>query len=116
MTNLYNTTYWALVNKGQSEEETRKKLIGKKQKDENDMLYGLGINYNNEPIIFKRGLVLFRVAKKTSIKDIKYSVDKLMYEGDDLIIQTLIENESVVVCHENIIKADFWNKDIVNFD
>lgn len=114
--NLYDTTYWALVKKGQMEEDTRKQLIGKLQKDKNDILHEMGINYNNEPLIFKRGLVLFRIAKKALIKDIKYSIDKLIYEGDDLIIQTLKENDSVVVCHENIIKADFWNKDIVNFD
>ncbi|KAJ4292825.1 tRNA-His guanylyltransferase [Kalmusia sp. IMI 367209] len=60
--NLYNTTFWALVQQGGLENRTaEKELSGTVSADKNEILFSrFGINYNNEPEIFKKGSVLYR--------------------------------------------------------
>ncbi|KAK2721897.1 hypothetical protein QYM36_002461 [Artemia franciscana] len=60
--NLYNTTFWNLVLKGgitnqQAEERLCKTVSG----DKNEILFSqFGINYNNEPEMFRKGTVVYR--------------------------------------------------------
>jgi len=61
--NLYNTTFWAMVQKGgysarDAENELKGSVsVGKR----NEILWArYGINYNNEPEMFKKGSVVFR--------------------------------------------------------
>ncbi|KAL5417743.1 hypothetical protein PMIN06_005481 [Paraphaeosphaeria minitans] len=60
--NLYNTTFWALVQQGGLENRVaEKELSGTVSGDKNEILFKrFGINYNNEPEIFKKGSVLYR--------------------------------------------------------
>jgi len=60
--NLYNTSFWALVQKGGMEHRAaEQELSGTVSADKNEILFSrFGINYNNEPDIFKKGSVLYR--------------------------------------------------------
>lgn len=60
--NLYNTTFWTLVEKGElSPKEAENSLIGTLSQDKNEILFSrFGINYNNEPEIFKKGTIIVR--------------------------------------------------------
>lgn len=60
--NLYNTTFWALVQQGGiSNDEAHKKLMKTFSKDKNEILHSqFNINYNNLPDIYKKGTTLFR--------------------------------------------------------
>ncbi|PPQ95442.1 hypothetical protein CVT26_008461 [Gymnopilus dilepis] len=60
--NLYNTTFWALVQDGgQSTTEAHATLRGTFSKDKNEILYSrFGINYNRIDARFRKGSVLFR--------------------------------------------------------
>lgn len=58
--NLYNTTFWALVLKGGlTPDEAETKLQRSLSADKNEILFSeFGINYNNEPEIYKKGSIL----------------------------------------------------------
>lgn len=79
--NLYNTTFWTLIQKGGMDaKEAEKRLAvscyttqrkrqclrteylkGTLSADKNEILYSqFGSNYNNEPGMFKKGSVVFR--------------------------------------------------------
>jgi len=64
--NLYNTTFWALVqNGGLSTTDAHKTLKGTFSKDKHSILFDqFGMNYNKEPEICKRGSILIRVFNK----------------------------------------------------
>ncbi|CAI8508566.1 unnamed protein product [Hanseniaspora opuntiae] len=58
--NLYNTAFWGLILKcGMSNREAQEKLSGTLSKDKNEILFKeCGINYNDEPEIFKKGSLI----------------------------------------------------------
>lgn len=60
--NLYNTTFWALVQQGGMDaRDAEQRLSGTVSSDKNEILFKeFGINYNNEPECFKKGSVLYR--------------------------------------------------------
>jgi tRNA(His) guanylyltransferase len=60
--NLYNTTFWALVQRGgMTGRAAEEALRGTVAKDKNEILWSrFSINYNNEPEMFKKGSVVFR--------------------------------------------------------
>jgi tRNA(His) guanylyltransferase len=59
--NLYNTTFWALVKSGLSEQQAHVRLKGTTSADKNNILFEeFGINYNNEGSMYKKGTVLLR--------------------------------------------------------
>lgn len=60
--NLYNTTFWTLVEKGGlTPKEAENRLIGTISSDKNELLFlEFGINYNNEPEVFRKGTILVR--------------------------------------------------------
>ncbi|KAJ0181924.1 hypothetical protein K1T71_002646 [Dendrolimus kikuchii] len=88
--NLYNTTFWNLVLKGNlSPVQAEKRLCGTVSSDKNEILFQeFNINYNNEPEIFKRGTLLIR--KQIEIDDTSRSV--------------------VVAVHDDMLKEKFWKK------
>ena len=61
--NLYNTTFWALVDKGGlSATEAEERLKGTVARDKNEILFSrFGTNYNNEEEMFRKGSVLYRM-------------------------------------------------------
>lgn len=60
--NLYNTTFWNMVLKGgMSNTEAEHALKGTVSADKNEILFSkFGINYNNEPLIYRKGTVVYR--------------------------------------------------------
>uniref|UniRef100_A0A182KDK5 Probable tRNA(His) guanylyltransferase n=1 Tax=Anopheles christyi TaxID=43041 RepID=A0A182KDK5_9DIPT len=57
--NLYNTTFWNLVASGLSNADAEKRLQGTLASDKNEILFTqFGINYNNEPLIYRKGTIL----------------------------------------------------------
>lgn len=90
--NLYNTTFWALVLKGcLSNTEAEARLSGTLSSDKNEILFKeFNTNYNNEPLIYKKGTILVR-------KKVKHPVSK--------------KHKIVVIpLHEDLIQDDFWTR------
>lgn len=59
--NLYNTSFWGLVKTGMLGREAENALLGTLASDKNEILFSrCGINYNDEPDIFKKGTVIVR--------------------------------------------------------
>jgi tRNA(His) guanylyltransferase len=60
--NLYNTTFWSMVLKGGMEaREAEEALKGTVSGDKNEILFSrFGINYNNEPEMYRKGTVMYR--------------------------------------------------------
>lgn len=88
--NLYNTTFWALVLKGGlTNSQAENRLCGSFSSDKNEILFKeFGINYNNEPAIFKKGTILLK-------KKIKHPTHQKM-------------RQVIVPLHEDLIKDKFW--------
>lgn len=65
--NLYNTTFWALVQQGGMDpRDAEQRLSGTVSSDKNEILFkDFGLNYNNEPEIFKKGTLLYRDVSQT---------------------------------------------------
>ncbi|KAF8607389.1 tRNAHis guanylyltransferase [Ceratobasidium sp. AG-I] len=65
--NLYNTTFWALVQQGgMSAREAETRLKGTLSKDKHEILFtNYNINYNALPDRFKKGSILIREAANT---------------------------------------------------
>eukprot|EP00761_Pharyngomonas_kirbyi_P001694 gb/GECH01001698.1/.p1 GENE.gb/GECH01001698.1/~~gb/GECH01001698.1/.p1 ORF type:complete len:256 (+),score=50.71 gb/GECH01001698.1/:1-768(+) len=96
--NLYNTTFWTLVNQGNlSNIEAEERLKGTVSSDKNEILFSeFGINYNDEDPMFKKGSVLLcrRVPIEQQRKD-----------------KTVIKNKQrIVVLHQDIISDSFWRE------
>ncbi|XP_059060665.1 probable tRNA(His) guanylyltransferase [Achroia grisella] len=90
--NLYNTTFWNLVLKGNmSPTQAEKRLCGTVSADKNEILYNeFEINYNNEPEIYKRGTILLR---------------KVINNEDNKKSSTVI-----VDIHDDMLKEKFWKE------
>lgn len=60
--NLYNTTFWTLIQKGGMDATAaEQRLSGTVSADKNEILFKeFGINYNNEDELYKKGSVVFR--------------------------------------------------------
>ena len=119
--NLYNTTFWALVQQGgMSPTAAEEQLKGTVSSDKNEILWSqFGINYNNEPDMFKKGSVVFRdyVLESAAIErdadkvedgeeatGVAMSMSKTQAEK----IRKLRQRAKVVTGHVDIIKDEFW--------
>lgn len=60
--NLYNTTFWTLVQQGkQTPKQAEETLCGTLAKDKHEILFKqFQINYNNEPEMYKKGTIFVR--------------------------------------------------------
>ncbi|KAI1631612.1 putative tRNAHis guanylyltransferase [Biscogniauxia mediterranea] len=117
--NLYNTTFWSLIQLGGMDgKEAEKFLAGSLAADKNEILFSrFNINYNNEPEIFKKGSVVFRDYElvEPGNHDVAKAADDTAEPPQKS--RTQAENEKkrrakarVVVDHLDIIKDDFWGK------
>ncbi|KAJ1327570.1 tRNA(His) guanylyltransferase [Microdochium nivale] len=117
--NLYNTTFWSLIQQGGMEaKEAEKFLAGTLAKDKHEILFSrFQINYNNEPEALKKGSVLFRdyeLVEPGSQPTNHPDTDS----GEPLQqSKTQAENDKkrrakakVVVEHLDIIKDEFWDR------
>ncbi|KAJ2825330.1 tRNA-histidine guanylyltransferase 1-like [Coemansia erecta] len=97
--NMYNTCFWTLVTQGgMSNKDAEKRLCGTLSADKNELLFSqFGINYNDEPDIFKRGSVLIRGSEMVDVID-RNGVASKRAKG---VVLTL---------HCDIIKEKFWKE------
>ncbi|KAG5366722.1 tRNA(His) guanylyltransferase [Yarrowia sp. B02] len=60
--NLYNTTFWTLVQQGNmTTQEAEQRLSKTLSKDKHELLFSeFGLNYNNEPDVFKKGTTIVK--------------------------------------------------------
>lgn len=79
--NLYNTVFWQLVQKcALTTQEAEKKLCGTFSNDKQEILFSeCGINYNDEPEMFKKGSMITRKGEILHIDIIK-KIDEI-FEG-----------------------------------
>lgn len=110
--NLYNTTFWNMVLQGgMSQTDAELELKGTVSSDKNEILFKrFGINYNNEPLVFRKGSVVYR----------KYDLKEGSGEGGagkqaDPTSRSQMEKErkrkmkaEVVVEHLDLIGDAFW--------
>jgi tRNA(His) guanylyltransferase len=117
--NLYNTTFWALVQLGgMGNQEAEKALAGTLAADKNEILFSrFGINYNKEPEIFKKGSVILRDYEL--VEPQSQSVSEAMDSLGEPIKQSKTQAEKdkksrakarILVEHIDIIKDDFWDR------
>lgn len=122
--NLYNTTFWALVQHGgMTAREAETRLKGTLSKDKHEILFSsYNINYNTLPERFKKGSVLIREIADSAPLNIPTA------ECDDLSVNPASAGEVeptepkrvgkrekkrapptvVRIVHVDIIKDEFW--------
>ncbi|MCJ1322904.1 tRNA-His guanylyltransferase [Xylographa vitiligo] len=117
--NLYNTTFWALVSKGgltptRAEEE----LKGTVAADKNEILFTkYGINYNEEPEIFRKGSFVYRDFDVLDTPSKRDGLDECRPVLSGPASKTQQERERrkgaktiILVEHLDLIKDDFWHR------
>lgn len=129
--NLYNTTFWSLVKRGgQQQRDAEEFLKGTISSDKNEILFSrFGINYNNEPEIYRKGSCVYReydvglseqghpeAAADTSTPSVAVSetqssaVPETMSKTQQEKLRKAKAKAQVVVDHVDIIKDDFWSQ------
>jgi len=120
--NLYNTTFWALVQKGgMSHTQAEEFLKGTVSADKNEILWSrFGINYNNEPDMFRKGSVIYREYALETTATIGEPEDEERDEAWRGIEQApmsktqaekmrkIRQKAKVVTRHVDIIRDEFW--------
>ncbi|MCJ1236321.1 tRNA-His guanylyltransferase [Varicellaria rhodocarpa] len=117
--NLYNTTFWAMVQKGgMGTTEAEAELKGTISGDKNEILFSrFGINYNNEESIFKKGSVVYRNCRgDQQSAGVTYLENSGEVDGKgSCLSKTRKEKEqkrrakaAIVIEHVDIIKDEFW--------
>lgn len=113
--NLYNTTFWNMVLKGgMSATDAEQALKGTVSSDKNEILFSqFGINYNNEPQIYRKGTVIYR-SYQPQVNGNGDNGAAAFKPGEDMS-KTQQEKErkrkqkaSIVVEHVDIIGDTFW--------
>lgn len=121
--NLFNTTFWALVQQGgKSTQEAEQILKGTLSKDKHDILFSqFGINYNNESEIFRKGSLLTKAHQLTCIQQYdkvsnvicsglppgQATFDKTgtLQKGDKIHDGKVA---TIVAVHDDIMGDEFW--------
>ncbi|KIW53656.1 hypothetical protein, variant [Exophiala xenobiotica] len=119
--NLYNTTFWALVqNGGMSHTEAEEFLKGTVSGDKNEILWSrFGINYNNEPEMCRKGSVIYRdyaLETTATIGEPKGDEGDEVWRGIEQPgsktqaekMRKIRQKARVVTRHVDIIRDEFW--------
>lgn len=131
--NLYNTTFWALVQQGgMTHTQAEEHLKGTVAADKNEILFSrFGVNYNNEPEMYRKGSVVYREYALEPVPAAKREGDGVepiqegMRGNDDDRENEMDASSSlsktqeekmrkarrkaqVVVSHVDIIRDEFW--------
>eukprot|EP00033_Pygsuia_biforma_P001729 GCRY01001936.1.p1 GENE.GCRY01001936.1~~GCRY01001936.1.p1 ORF type:complete len:259 (+),score=18.90 GCRY01001936.1:169-945(+) len=98
--NLYNTCFWALVQKKNlSCKEAEAQLKGTLSDYKNELLFSeFGINYNNEQPRHRKGSFLFRTTEKVPVLDKRTNST------------TLKQKKVIQEVHQDIIGDQFWKE------
>ncbi|KFY30720.1 hypothetical protein V493_01719 [Pseudogymnoascus sp. VKM F-4281 (FW-2241)] len=118
--NLYNTTFWTLIQQGGMDAKVAEaELAGTLAADKNEILFSrFGMNYNNEPDIYKKGSIIFRdyelVEATTSAPALN---EEALTAPEMALSKTQAEKErkarqkaKIVIQHVDFIKDDFWEQ------
>lgn len=110
--NLYNTVFWALIQRGGlSTRQAEQRLLGTLSADKNELLFSqFGINYNNEPLLFRKGsvLVLLPSDKNNNKRNTRNQQQKQHALSDS------VDSSS---CHSNCDESDTVSKaDVIDSD
>ena len=91
--NLYNTVFWALVQKGKlSNNEAQLRLKGTVSGDKNEILFSeFDINYNNEPEQFRKGTTIIKKKIEIPIEDLRSA--ETDNENHDLVTNEIVKKE-----------------------
>lgn len=117
--NLYNTAFWSLVLRGgMDSQQAEKALAGTVSGDKNELLFSrFGINYNNEPEIYKKGSVIFRDYELAEPGSHNAAAEAESTAEPPQLSKSQSEKEKkkrakakVVIEHLDIIKDDFWER------
>jgi tRNA(His) guanylyltransferase len=99
--NLYNTTFWALVERGGlTPQQAEQRLKGTLAADKHEILFSqFQINYNNEPEAYKKGSVLVRhnpnLLDPQLLRQAQRNLKRLRHSPIELL-------------HVDLIKDHFW--------
>ncbi|KAF7888316.1 uncharacterized protein EAF02_002857 [Botrytis sinoallii] len=118
--NLYNTTFWTLIQKGGFDAKgAEKELAGSLAADKNEILFSrFGINYNNEPEIYKKGSVVFRdyelvepgVSEAVDEDSAKTIEEKELSKTQEEKDRKRRAKARITVQHVDVIKDEFWQR------
>jgi len=119
--NLYNTTFWALIQMGGLDaKEAEKELAGSVAADKNEILFSrFKINYNNEPEMYKKGSVIFRDYELVEPGSVLEVVDDDSAKTVEQLELSKTQEEKdrkrrakavITVQHVDIIKDEFWER------
>lgn len=115
--NLYNTTFWSMVLKGEGMSGTaaEEELKGTLAKNKNEILWSrFGINYNNEDAVWRKGTVVYRAYDDETEGDGEGKALKVAARPQSKSQQEKERKRKmkarIVVEHTDIIGDEFWNK------
>ncbi|XP_054831846.1 probable tRNA(His) guanylyltransferase isoform X2 [Eublepharis macularius] len=106
--NLYNTVFWSLVQRsGLTPVQAQTRLQGTLAGEKNEILFSeFNINYNNEPLMYRKGTVL--VWQKVN-KVIKKKI-KIPEETEEKEVEVTRIKMTAVPLHCDIIGDQFWDQ------
>ncbi|KAH8783802.1 tRNAHis guanylyltransferase-like protein Thg1 [Hyaloscypha finlandica] len=119
--NLYNTTFWALIQIGGLDAKSaEKELSGSMAADKNEILFSrFKINYNNEPEIYKKGSVVLRDYELVEPGSPPEVIDEDLVKTVEQVALSKTQEENdkkrrakarITVQHVDIIKDEFWER------
>eukprot|EP01094_Clydonella_sp_ATCC50884_P025207 TRINITY_DN6541_c0_g1_i1.p1 TRINITY_DN6541_c0_g1~~TRINITY_DN6541_c0_g1_i1.p1 ORF type:complete len:262 (-),score=84.93 TRINITY_DN6541_c0_g1_i1:281-1066(-) len=98
--NLYNTAFWALVQRGElTPADAEAELCGTTSDVKHEIMFSrFAINYNKEPAQYRKGSIIFR----QFVEEVK--VDSR--NGQEVTRQ----RKRLVVAHDDVIGEEFWRR------
>lgn len=103
--NLFNTAFWGLVKLGLSPKDAENELLGTLASDKNEILFKrCGINYNNEPEIYRKGTVIVREYGGTFTKSSEEGTTPRQQQRQEKARR----KARIEIYHRDIIQDEFW--------
>ncbi|XP_072001593.1 probable tRNA(His) guanylyltransferase isoform X1 [Engystomops pustulosus] len=106
--NLYNTVFWALVQKGGlTPAQAQERLKGTLSGDKNEILYSeFDINYNNESVMYRKGSIVIW----SKVNEISKKMIKLPHEAEEKEVEVCRVRNKPIVLHCDVISDTFWEE------
>ncbi|KAF6226463.1 hypothetical protein HO133_009329 [Letharia lupina] len=117
--NLYNTTFWALVqNGGMDATQAEERLKGTMASEKNEILFcEFKMNYNNEADMFKKGSIIYRDCDTSSSDSQEAHAPAVFNSEQSEMSKTAKKKErrrraqaSITIEHTDIIRNEFWDQ------
>ena len=112
--NLYNTCFWALVLQGHESTTSAEKILnGTLSAEKNEILFSrFGINYNNEPEMYKKGSIVIRETKELILQRMNSRPDTISTSLTKKQVEEMTDGTyETVVLHCDVIRdKPFWEE------